>query len=157
MGYAPVSIVMYGLEVSEEVAEAIYERFGNNGDSLNIPGKENFIFHRIGDRYFRRGAPQQQPITPYTQHQPNGKVFYPSLVSEGAHSSAESLEFNPGSDHFFGIFIASRGYGHQDNTNYFMQNLPPEAVRAFDNLIAPILREMRINAAPQLLVTQQIW
>lgn len=172
MGYASTDVIVYGVPVSEEIAEKLYQRFvgkeflDDNEEQENpnftgdfyIPNTEHlFYFRKLyeGDKHT-----QQEPITPYKQHSTGGinsHIFYPTLISEGTDSRIDNLIFDSGYQHYFGIYVASKGYGYYDEIKSFIRKTPQEAIDNFNQAILPILKEYHVDIEPDTHIVNQTW
>lgn len=158
MGYAATDIVLYGVEISEDVAQKIFENELNEDYEFSQP--DDSFFYRQVLEHSRERYPQRQPVSPYKAHCSGigSSVFYLDLLSDGTDSRIETNKFDPGYNHFFGIYIASKGYAYSDDIKYFIRNTPKEAVELFNRLALPILQKYGVeDISPDIQLVNQVW
>jgi hypothetical protein len=156
MGYAATTIVMYGVAIDEDIAEQIKNNEMHEDDGFNDEKMYDNIFYRKnheGNRY-----PQNEPITQYSEHDKGmGEVFYPEMRSDGTDSRIASNTYEPGYQHYLGIYIASKGYAYDDRINQFVKKVPQEAVENFKNAIQPLLDKYGVTDEPDIQIINQTW
>lgn len=158
MGYASTSIILYGVKLSEEQAEQIYEDYFDNEGLADLPSTP--YFRIITDYEIQKGRVQQYPISPYAQHSKGSlgsSVFDTQLLSNGSDSRMDNQSYDEGMDHYFGIYVASTGYGYEDTFNYFLNNIPQEAIDNYNNHVMDILKKYNIEENPSIEVVNQMW
>src|SRR5690606_4817247 len=108
------TIVFYGIKINEGLAQKLVEQLD--------PQESGEIFIPSCPQIFRKVAPsdprypQKYPVTNYADHDEGVEslVFCPQILSEDTDSRIHSLMVEPGHQHYFGIYIASKGYAFQD-------------------------------------------
>jgi hypothetical protein len=140
MGYRQTTIVVYGVELSNDQAEKIYnENFVDNGemvyDKVDTQTSEVAYVHRIrGNVYKNRNTP--------------------AMFADGADSRIHDLAYSvEAGRHVFGIEVASRG---SDKIEKYLKNTSPEAIRNYHKYILPILQLEGIATDPEIFIVTQV-
>jgi len=152
MGYALTKILLYGIEVPEEVAERIY----NDPDCYDEG--ECIILE----------APYEAGVLKSIKHEPwmaqddDNSRYEVELLSDGTDSRIESLTFEPGFQHYFGVSLAFKGYGSDDNLSgkfhHPVTAKHPEAIDRWSKYALPILlKHMKEVPKPDLHTIGQTW
>ena len=159
MGYARTNIIIYGVKISDELANKIFNKYFSEDTEYIEFSQDDLIYYRKqSEDCSNKGLIQLTPISPYKQHDDGtygSPALFPTMLSEKTDSRIHSLLYDKGFDHVIGIQIASNGYAYEDDIEYFMKNIPKEVISEFNNTIMTVLEEYNINASPQIhLVTQ---
>lgn len=171
MGYGKVSIVLYAVEIPEDIAAKIFRDNNNDDDEdydeddeddEDYDEDEEEVLLFCKSKHYRKSTDNQRlPVTTYAAHDTGSsgsEVFYPIMVADGADSRIDLMEYMPGATHYLGIYIASKGYAYTDKINYFLNNpIPPEAIVNFNESIQPLLEQYGIVEKPQIVLAQQVW
>lgn len=158
MGYAATNILIYGVAVDEQTAKALFE---NEYDEETGEFKEEhtpkLIFSRPQHPH-PRSTPAKYPISPYKHDNGfNSCVFDLTLRNIGTHSAAENNTFEPGYEHYFGIYVASNGYAYQDDEVSFIRNIPPEVIANFEEKVLPLMEKYNIQGEADIHIINQTW
>lgn len=159
MGYAAVDILIYGIAVDEDVAAAIYEKeFDLNTGSF----KEELEAKRIMARPVRPGDKPSDPNLPTSPYGHDfglrSVVFNIDLVSEGTDSRIHDNNFEPGHQHYIGIFVASNGYAYNDPLVPFIRKVPNEVIDNFNESVVPLLLRYGVTEiSPDIHIVNQTW
>ena len=144
MGYSQTTIVVFGIEVTDEQAKNISEKYINEDGEINHD--------------------EVDVITNEVSYHLHGKPIYetrdfPNLLADEADSRVDDMSYSEGSyRHVFGIQMASRGYGCPDRIENYISNVPDRAKQNYVKYILPILREEGIEEVePSVLIVTQVW
>lgn len=155
MGYAATTIIMYGVPIDEHIAQKINTHEMNH-DIFNDKEMYKNCFYRKD--YPNSGHKQPTPVTPYSFHDfGGGDVFNPQMLSDGTDSRIHSNTFEQEHQHYLGIYIASKGYGYEDQINKFLKEIPKEAIENFNNSIQPLLDKYQVKETPDIQIIEQTW
>lgn len=161
MGYAATSIVMYGVAIDEKVAQSIKKQEMRE-DNDELFSDDTMYSHNFYRQNHAKLTPQYQqltPITPYSEHVKGveADVFSPKMLADDTDSRIHSLTYESGMQHYLGIYVASRGYGYQDDIIFFINHLPQEAMDNFQKVVKPLLEKYHISDTPEIHIITQTW
>jgi len=163
MGYALTMIVCFGVEISSEEAEKVYDeidRLYNNDPEWEMEPNE---FIEIEDYTVRPinsgfidgidGGTDEDERYASERH-----VHEAQLLSHGTDMRIHSLYFQDGRQHSFGAYCGSKGYAYTDDVSKIMRSQPAgRAVDNFKKYCAPILESLGVNKEPELHLVTQTW
>jgi len=128
MGYSQTTIVVFGIEVTDEQAKNISETYINDDGEIDHDESDDI-----------RDFPN------LLADEADSRVDDMSY-SEGSYR------------HVFGIRLASRGYGSSDKIEKYINNVSDKAKQNYVKYILPILRKEGIEEVqPSILIVTQVW
>lgn len=138
MGYALTTIAYFGVELSPDEAELVFEALvqANMQADLTLD---------------RKGAEQAttEAMYPYA----NGATM---LASDGSDSRIDNLVLDKGRKHGLGIKLASRGYGCNDNIATALRRIAKRTIARFEAELGPVLALCGITREPTPLTLSQV-
>lgn len=145
MGYASTTIAFFGIELSDEEAKNIFEKYFNGEDEEfeydekdTLTDEISYVHHNTGPVYRERNIPQ--------------------MLADGADSRVDNMAYSEDSQrHVLGIYLASRGYAYSDKIENYMKEVPAKAKENFEKYIRPILQKENIRKEPEILLINQTW
>lgn len=110
MGYQSTNIIIYGVKLTYEEAKTL--------EPLLIEGE---LWCDTADLFVPVDTPPWQTVL-------DRSIFDPRLLSDETDSRIDSLVLDEGADHYFGIYVGSKGYAYNDNIMQILKNPVPQQV-----------------------------
>lgn len=144
MGYANTTVILFGVELSNEQAKKIYEERLEDTEEGNFPYEpEDCITTEVMYTHHEKPVYKERNI--------------PQMLADGADSRIDNMVYSDDSNrHVIGVHLASRGYACDDKIEDFLT--PSEkAISNFNKYILPILNEENIETKPKIIIFSQVW
>ncbi len=142
MGYSQTTIAIFGVELTNEQAELIFNKHFHGGEELQYD--------------------EVDTLTNELSYVRHGKNVYrerhmPQMLADGADSRIDNMSYSEDSGrHVLGIYLASKGYAYGDKIEDYL--IPSDkAISNFNKYIQPILDEDGIILTPRLQIISQVW
>lgn len=123
MSYQSTNIVVYGVELTHEEAKTLAPILDEGGE---IDCDEQDLFLPV------KTPPWEDRKSVYNGRPLESPIFYPELLSEGTDSRIHSLHLEEDDEepecYYFGIYVGSKGYAHNDNIKQILKNPIPQQV-----------------------------
>lgn len=153
MGYAATNTIIYGVKLTTERVQKIFEKEIKEAEEKD---------ECIGDHFYKI-IPNSDLICEPNSYRPEDrrydrKRFYVKMLTPDADSRINNLAFDPEvSDiHYFGIYCATNGYAYSDNIKEYLINTPDKAKENFDKYVLPILAKHGIETSPETHIVLQV-
>jgi hypothetical protein len=152
--------VLLGVHLTEEQAKKIADKFADNPDDFSYVE----IPIDIEDTYQRDASSIKYGSTPGAKQLVSalhslgkdscGTVYYADLLSDDTNASIHSTHYDEGHEHYFGIFVGSKGWG--DDVMKLAVCIPQEAINNYDKYVVPILKEFGIEESSTVHLISQV-
>lgn len=160
MGYAPVTVVMYGIDVPATKQARLYKSFGATvlRDLRNCPNREIAYSWKTGTAE-EALLDSVYPVDDTELLYRDGRtVCGVEMRLYGGDSRAGNCIYSEDGSCCFGIFLGSSGYGWFDDLAKIVTNVPEQAKKNWRRYCVPLLARVGIkNARPKCKFVTQIW
>jgi hypothetical protein len=176
MGYAATTIVVYGVPVTQEQAKEINDNLIENYEKAVKEGRERdyteaLLAQEEKDFHLRtmRGEDEEKFLSRVKKNYTplksklhdtgcGGTVYDVQLFADGADSRIDSMHYSEeGHDHYFGVYVGSKGYAYHDQIGKLAANIPKAAKANLEKYVRPVLKKMGIKDEPEVHLINQVW
>lgn len=146
MSYTVTTIVFFGIELSQEEAKRIKQKyfseefFPSEGNYDPLDFTDDTVHNQSGVNTGR-----------------NRERNMPQMLADGTDSRIHNMDYEEGHQHYIGIYLASKGYAYNDKIKDFMKVPSEKAVQNFEKYIRPILIAEGIEKEPDIEIVTQTW